>query len=237
MRFKAHTLAFAAATLVLGSAVAPATAWAGGIGVMAMGGTHTDRLWFHSNVLSDEGEAVLLENPNEFPKYEVVETRPNTGLGLELIMGDRDDRILGSFRFFYMIDAAQIDPIDITDEVSGKKLCDKLGADAPEGCDADTVLIRAFREDPRKIGMGMVGLSWGVIGNPDSFQLGLVGHIGSGFLTNDHTEFLAVNIGPGVTYKFARQMQAFADAGYMMRYRRGFSHGTHLTGGVRYLFD
>ncbi len=194
-------------------------AQAGGFGVLLTGGAHSEKLWFHSNLAtSDSGETVLLSDPSDFEKFEVTQTLPHAGTGLELILGDRDDKILGSFRFYYLMDTPQQDPSD----------------DA--GVPAENVIV-AYRSDARHIGMGMVGLSWGIIGKPESFQLGASGHVGSGFLTTDHTEFLAVDLGPMVTYKLTRQMQAFADVGWQARFRKGWSQGVNATAGVRYLFD
>jgi len=194
-------------------------AQAGGLGVLFTGGTHTEKLWFHSNVAtSDAGETVLLSNPDDFEKFETTQTLGHGGGGLELILGDRDDKILGSFRFYYMMDAPQKDPTPDTDL-------------APEN------VIAAYRSEARHVGMGMVGLSWGIIGQPDGFQLGASGHVGSGFLTNDHTEFLAVDLGPMMTYQLNRQLQLFTDIGWQARFRKGWSHGVNGALGIRYLID
>lgn len=94
-----------------------------------------------------------------------------------------------------------------------------------------------MREEARDIGMGSVGLSWGIFGDPDNFMAGLSGQLGSGFLTTDHTEFLFVDLGPTFTYKAGRAVQVFADVHYMMRLKKTFSHGATANVGVRYLFD
>lgn len=209
-------LAVAALTLLLS-----ATAQAGGIGVLVHGGAHSERMWFHSNASEpdDNGDVAKLTDPDQFEKFEMVQTLPQMGGGLELILGDRDDKITGVFRVTYMQDAPQADPAELTDEV-----------------DAEYV-VSAYRDTPRHVGVGVVGLNFGILGRPDSFQAGLTAHVGTGFLTNDHTEFLVFDAGPSFSYKFTRQMQAFGDLTYVARHRKGFSHGGQVIAGVRYLFD
>ena len=76
-----------------------------------------------------------------------------------------------------------------------------------------------------------------VVGNPDNFQLGVSAHVGSGFLTQDRTEFLIAQIGPTVNYRFARQAVVFADLQYAARFRKEFSQGALFSVGARYMFD
>jgi len=201
-------------------------AQAGGLGVLFTGGAHNEKMWFHTNLVTnpETGESVELDDPNEFDKIETTQTLAHGGTGLELILGDRDDKILGTFRFYYMMDTPQKDPAEGAENEDGGKI-------------PAANVIAAYRSEARHLGMGMVGLSWGIVGKPDGFQLGASGHVGSGFLTTDHTEFLAVDIGPMVTYKLTRQMQAFADLGFQARFRKGWSQGINGTAGVRYLFD
>ena len=201
-------------------------AQAGGFGVLVTGGAHNEKMWYHSNLVTnpDTGESVVLSDPDQFEKIETGQVLPHGGTGLELILGDRDDKILGTFRFYYMADLPQANPAPTAEDANGKKI------------PAENV-IAAYRSETRHVGMGMVGLSWGIIGKPDGFQLGASGHVGSGFLTTDHTEFLAVDLGPMMTYKLNRQLQAFADLGWQARFHKGWSQGANVTAGVRYLFD
>jgi hypothetical protein len=205
--------------LVIGAALAilPATpAFAGGVGVLATGGMHTERVYFYSDH-SPEGDPY--SDPNDYDQYSLVQTLPNFGGGFELLLGDRDDRIMGSVRLMYVNDGVQVNPADVTDQVD------------PE------YVVAAYRDSARHLGFGMVGLSWGIIGDPGGFQLAAVGHVGSAFLTLDHTEFLAMQIGPGVTYKASRQIQLFGDIQYQARFRKGWSHSAGAIVGARYLFD
>ena len=48
-------------------------AQAGGVGVLFTGGTHTEKMWFHSNIATaDSGETVLLTDPDDFEKFETI---------------------------------------------------------------------------------------------------------------------------------------------------------------------
>lgn len=194
------------------------TAQAGGIGVLAVGGAHTEAVHYYAKVDEDGNP---YNNIDDYDQYKAVQTLPSLGAGLSLMLGDRDDRITGDCRFYWMMDGAQQDP----------------ALDASGIRDPQENVVASYRDKPRHTGMAMVGLSWGIIGNPDNFQLGAVGHIGSAFVTADHTEFLAYDIGPMASFRFARQAQLFADVVYQGRYRKTFTHSVVGFVGARYLFD
>lgn len=206
---------FAAATFALFLA---APAQAGGVGLLLNGGLHTEDVYFYSKVNSAD-PTVEYSDVNDYEQFQLVEFVPNYGGGLELILGDRDDRILGSFRLYYNQDAPQVDPATVTDEV------------------APANVVAAYREDPHHVGVAYIGLSWGFLGDPANFQFGASGHLGSGFLTTDHTEFLTFDLGPMVSYRFARQTVLFADLVYQGRIRKEVSHGANFFAGIRYMFD
>jgi hypothetical protein len=193
-------------------------AHAGGVGVIAMGGAHTEDVYFYSKV-DEDGNSY--SDINDYDQYKAVQTLPTMGAGVNLVLGDRDDRIIGDCRFYWMMDGAQQDPA----------LDTALVKDPSEN------VVAAYREQPRHTGIALVGLSWGLVGNPDNFQLGAVGHIGSAFVTLDHTEFLTYDIGPSVTYRVTRQVQLFGDVVYQGRYRKTFSHSVVGFAGARYMFD
>lgn len=204
-------LVVSAASLLLAS-----PAFAGGIGILASGGVHTEKVYFYSDVDPD-GNAY--RDIADYDQYQLVQTLPNTGLGLNLVLGDRDDKIVGDCRFYWLMDSPQQDPAAKTQLVD------------PEH------VVAAYRETSHHAGLGMVGLSWGILGSPSKFMLGAVGHVGSAFITPDHTEFLAFDIGPGVTYRAARQVQIFADVSYQARFRKVFTHSGNVFVGARYMFD
>lgn len=191
-------------------------AYAGGIGIIATGGAHTENVYFYSNADPDGNP---YSDIDDYDQYQISQTIPNLGAGLDLALGDRDDRIIGDCRFYWMMDSPQTDPATLTEQV------------------AEDTVVAAFREKPRHLGLAMIGLSWGVVGDPANFQVNAVGHVGSAFITIDHTEFLAFDIGPGVSYRVARQVQLFGDVLYQGRYRKGFTHSVNGFVGARYMFD
>ena len=195
-------------------------AYAGGLGLIATGGTHTEALWYHANVeTGTDGALAELNDIADFPKYETTQTILHTGAGLELVLGDRDERVQGSFRFYYLGDAPQRDP----------------AIDNEPGLTSDQI-VSSYRDEVRPVGMASIGLSWMIIGSGD-FRVGPVAHVGSGFLTTDHTEFLAVNAGPGVSWRLNRALFLNGDVSWQMRYNKRASHGVNTTLGLRYMFD
>lgn len=192
------------------------TAEAGGVGVLATGGMHNEKLYFYSDA-DENGNAY--PSLADYDQYELSETLGHTGGGLEFLLGDRDDKIVGVTRFYYLADLPQTDPATVTSEVDPAHV------------------VAEYRDGVRHLGIGLIGLSWGIVGDPNGFQFNAVGHMGAAFLTTDHTEFLTVDLGPGVSYRVARQVQLFADATYQMRYRKGFTHSGNVFVGARYMFD
>jgi hypothetical protein len=199
----------AALSLALG------TAHAGGIGLVASGGAHVEPLYFYSSVDEDGNP---YPSPASYDQFKLDQTIPHYGGGFEFLLGDRDDKIIGVTRFYFLLDGPQMDPSGSTDV-------------------AEEDLVVKYRDTARQMGIGTIGLNWGIVGNPKNFQLGLATHIGAAFATNDYTEFMIGNIGPSVTYKPSRTTQVFAEATYQVRYRQYIQHSGNLALGVRYFFD
>ena len=200
--------------LPLASLFFATNAFAGGTGIVLTGGAHTETVAFYSN--SDD--AGLIEDWKDYPQYKMVQTLPNMGGGIEFILGDRDDRFIGVFRGYYLQDAAQQDPRD-----SGVVPADQV--------------VGEYRSTPRNLGLAQIGINYGFLGNTDGFLFGATAHVGSGFLTSDHTEFLTADAGITASYRLNRQMIAFAEAVYTVRVRKGFSNGANGYLGLRYMFD
>ena len=198
-----NTALATAATVVALSAAT--TAHAGGLGLMTTAGFHGETVYFYD---AGNGMAQIKQNQN------IV----SPGLGFDLVLGDRDDRITGTFRGYWVRDAAQKNPADLTSTVS------------PEN------VVGAYRENPANIGVAEVGVQFGFFGSPDTIQAITTVNIGSGFLTTDHREFLTASVAAGATWTFAPTLQAHATIGYAARYRKGFNHGAQGVLGVRYLF-
>lgn len=181
--------------------LAAAPAHAGGLGLLGTGGMHGDRVYGYST--TDTGDL-----KQDVPELQI---NANYGTGLELTLGDRDNRIVGLFRFWYLQDAAQSPP--------------KVGE------------VYAVRTTPRDVGMFTGGLQWGIVGDPTRLQFTAVTLIGSGFLTEDFTEFALAEAGVGGTFNPTRHMQIFAEATGGIRYRKRVYPTVNGTAGVRYLFD
>jgi hypothetical protein len=190
-------------------------AFAGGLGVIVTGGAHTEPLYYYKNT-DDSG--VPYGSIADYQQKKLTETLPNFGFGLDLGLGDRDDAIIGDCRFYWLMDTPQRAPWD-------------AGSSVPK--DQTTV---AYREQARNVGIGEIGLTWKLVGN-ENIRLNAVGHVGSAFLTDDHTEFLIADLGPGVNYRLTRQTQLFGDVSYMLRFRKDFSHSVNAFVGARYMFD
>lgn len=191
-----------AAVVLLGAAVLGATpAHAGGIGIMAIAGGHSDRV----DSYNYDADA------DTYSQFTESQLNSNYGTGLELVLGDKDNKILGVFRAYYLSDSPQKAPA--------------------EGS------IYAIREDSRPIGVINAGLQWGIVGQPDTFQMVIVSTLGSGFLTTDQTEFLTGDVGVGATFMVARKMQLAASVTGGARYRKLFYPTVSGSLGVRYLFD
>ena len=183
----------------------PLPAMAGGIGVVGTGGLHSDRLYYYAP--DDQGELVQQEPVNQ--------TNGNFGGGLELILGDRDNKIMGVFRGYYLQDMPQ----SLTSDMS------KSG------------YVSNIRSEARDIGMITGGLQWGLVGEPTGFQLVLTTTIGTGFFTTDFTEFITGEVGIGATYTIKRRYQLHAEISGGARYRKRVYHTENIYLGVRYLFD
>jgi hypothetical protein len=183
---------------------------------------HTETMWYHTDhAYAEDGSEAALNDDTQYPQYEMSQLLMHGGGGLALVLGDRDDRFLGTFRLYYLGDSPQKNPADVTNEQFVQ----------PEH------VVAAYREDMRHLGMGMVGLSWGFIDLGDTMRLGVTAHLGSGFLTNDHTEFLALDVGPTWTWRTSRTTQVYADIPWQMRWRKGASNSVNVFGGFRYMFD
>ncbi len=197
------------------------SATAGGVGLIATTGAHTERVYYYSNAALDESgnELLLYDDEDDYDQFSLVELIGNLGGGAELILGDRDSKISGGFRMYYQADLPQTPASEVGVEIPTANV------------------VEAPRIDTKHIGMGLVGLNFGIVGEPDNFLFGATLHAGAGFLTDDHTEFLALELGPHATYALSPEIRLAGDLVYTARYRKGFSHGANLYVGAQYLFD
>ena len=196
-------------TALLASLFVASPAFAGGVGLTTTAGFHTERVYYYNNQV-------------ENAQGSMQQTIPNYGAGVEVLLGDRDDRILGVMRGYWQQDGPQTNPADMS---------------PPPGGLSPNDITANVRDDARNVGLVSAGLQWGIVGSPDLIQLNALGSLGSGFLTVDRTEFLFAELGAGAHYTFARNLQAYGNLMYTFRFRKGASHGATAYAGVRYLFD
>ncbi|MFZ5476284.1 MAG: hypothetical protein ACOZNI_05860 [Myxococcota bacterium] len=206
---------FLAPALVL--AALPLPAWAGGIGVIGNYGMHGDTVYPY--YMKDNGDFEQCD-----PQHQM---NGNFGGGIEVVLGDRDNKILGIFRGYYIQDAAQRAP-----RAGGE--CKQPVFD--DGTQPDG-LTYAIRETGRDVGVINAGLQFGVLGDPNNIQLTIVNTYGAGLYTNDLTEFATVELGVGGTWMAERRVQVHASVTGGLRYRKSFYPTGNAYAGVRYLFD
>lgn len=197
--------ALAAATL-LGALAAPAPALAGGIGLVGTGGGHTDRVYSYTQNAAGDWEQ---DDPvNQFG--------PNFGGGLEFVLGDRDNKVLGVIRGTFVQDAPQ------------KEL--------------ETGRISPVRDEPLNQGIITGGLQWGVLGDPTGLQGVVVANVGAAVFTEDLTSFITGEVGVGGTWMPDRHIQVAATVVGAaringIRYKNRIMPAANAYVGVRYLFD
>jgi len=190
----------AAALLTLTTSLFGATtANAGGFGIITNGGIHTDRVYYYADDLQ------YLNRQNNL----------NMGAGLELILGDRDDKVQGFVRGYYIQDAPQV---------------------APASADAIDATY-SIRDEAREIGMVTTGVQWTVYGDPMGFSLYLTSVMGSGIATADTLEFMLLEGGFGGSYHLDKKFALFAEVAAGTRFRKVFYQNHNAYAGIRYLFD
>ena len=188
--------------LIVPAMVTGSVGYAGAIGLQTSAGLHQDRAYFYSQS-GDQG----LDN----------QTRPNYGIGLETLLGDKDEKVQGVLKLSLVQDA----PLK-----------------EPDTGDTDNALFPAAHEEgARSVGVLGLGIQWGVLGDPSGTQMTVTSVVGSGFLTTDNTEFVLLEAGVGGTHSLTETLQLAGTLAATMRYRKGASFGPSAYIGVRYLFD
>jgi hypothetical protein len=196
------------------------SAQAGGLGPMVIGGFHTEPLYFYSANVGGDATASRYQSPRDYEQYKVTQTLGNIGSGLELVLGDRDDFIQGTFRVYWQMDTPQVDPLKSSDLVD------------------EEALVANWRENARHTGVGTVGLQWGVArAANDKFKVGVSAHVGAGFISSNHHEFFIGQLGANMSYQITPTLEAYLDVTYGLRVRKYLSHGLLGTAGLRILFD
>ena len=180
-------------------------AHAGAIGVMGTAGLHDARAYYYR----DDGEQGV-----------DVQSRPNVGGGLEILLGDKDDKIQGLGRMYLLSDWPVNDP-DLSNEDQSY----------------DYVYPPASEQGHHNAGVMAVGIQWGLFGDPSGFQLLLTTLGGAGFATIDNLEFAMFEVGIGGAYTIADRIQPYLEVAFQGRFRKRLYTSEDAYIGVRYLFD
>ena len=197
----------AAAAAVFGAlALVPTTADAGGVGVTLSGGFHQDRAYYYNE---DGDQGIDTQLPM------------NSGYGGELLLGDRDDRVIGIVRGYVARDAALKNPDPKA-----------LGEDS-----GDYTFPDVEAAGPTVRGAASVGIQWGIWGDPNGFQLIATSLIGSQFWTIDNLETAVFQAGVGATYTVNERYQFAATVDATSRFRKRFYWGSDVWVSARYMFD
>ena len=192
------------AMTILGTLLS-SNAIAGGFGLLATGGMYTETVHFY-------------DSSKEFQQYQQSQTIGTYGTGLEVALGDRDDKIMGLARWFWLQETPQKDPALSTGLV-----------------EADNVVAN-WRDTTRNVGVFSVGIQWSYW-TKNKLSLNANAMFGTGFLTTDHSEFFLAEAGAGASYRLTRTMDAHMEVQYAVRNRKGLTHGMNTYAGIRYLFD
>jgi len=196
-----------AAAATTGLFLLPSAAMAGGVGVTMGAGFHQDRAYYYR----DDGEQGI---DKQLPG--------NSGIGAELLLGDRDDRVIGVVRGYISHDASLNNPDPIA-----------LGEDKSY----DYVFPDVEAKGGRNVGSFAVGIQWGLWGDPNGFQVIANTLIGSGFWTTDNLEYALFQPGAGVTYTMNERFQLMGSLDATFRYRKRFQVGSDVWVSARYMFD
>ena len=180
-------------------------AFAGGIGLLGTGGMYSESVYFY-------------DSSKEFQQYSQTQTIGTYGTGVEFALGDRDDKIMGLARWYWIQETPQTDPAKTTGLV-----------------DAENVVAN-IRDTTRNVGVFSVGLQW-TYWEKNKTRLNVNAMFGSGFLTTDHSEFFIAEAGVGTSYRITRDLDFHVEVQYALRNRKGLKHGMNTYTGIRYLFD
>ena len=141
---------------------------------------------------------------------------PHYGVGIEGILGAREDTIKGLFRMAWNQDAPLQAP------------------SLPEG---DFYYPDENIKGARNDGLISIGLQWTLLGDPMQASLVATGIVTSAFWTVDSLEYFCVDVGIGGTYTIANNLEVFGSLSFVPRYRKQLALGTHATLGARVMFD
>lgn len=190
--------------VILSAATFSAPAFAGGVGIMGTGGLHEAKAYYYDN-LGRQGVD--------------TQQRPNAGFGVEVMLGDKDDRIMGLMRLYTNTDWPTNEPT-----LSG------VSAE-------DATYPAAHLESPRTDGSISMGIQWGLWGDPTGFQLIGTTMFGSAFITPDNLEYGIAELGVGASYMMNDRFQFAGTLAFAGRYRKQLTISESAFISARYMFD
>jgi hypothetical protein len=206
---------------------------AGGFGFNAIAGTHSESVYLYDA----QGE-----------KFEITQQQPAVGLGLQVILGDRDDDLQGIMKFSWISNAPAIHDIIDQGDIDGFSAGDgELQGSGRFACvqdedGNDTGNPEPWLESHQSCGVYNVatasaGLQWRLWGDSGGSMVTLTPSIGAGVMTPDSSEYLQVELAPGFQYALSDEMFFHVEFATQLRFRKSGSFGATSYTGIRYMFD
>ena len=177
---------------------------AGAVGVISHTGYHQGKAYYYR---SDGEQGVDSQY------------RPHLGSGIELMLGDKDDRLQGLLRMYWNRDMPLQNPSYLEEE-----------GYTYEHPNYDELT-------PRDDGVISIGLQWGIWGEPTAFQVIGTTSLASGFWTVDNLEYFVLDAGVGAMQTLNDQLQFYGTVNFSPRYRKQLLVSSNAFVGARFLFD
>ena len=143
----------------------------------------------------------------------------STGLGVDVLLGNRSDRLQGILRLGWSRDFPASNP-EFTEE---------------EGYEYTFPEYDSL--SPTDVGVTSIGLQWTLLGDPTGAQLMATTSLSSAFWTPQSTEYFLIDVGLGGSYTVQDRFQTYATINFAPRYRKSLSMGINTCIGARILFD
>ena len=185
------------------AALVPNTALAGGIGLFGTGGMHGTKAYYYNSNLQQGVD---------------IQQRANGGGGVEVLIGDKDDRVNGIMRLYANVDVNPGTPDFV-------------------GVNQSNAIWPKYADSTRTDLAATMGIQWGLLGEPDGQQLILTSMFGSAFATVDNQEYFIGDLGVGGTMMLSDIIQLSGTINAQTRYRKSlsFAGGAYIS--ARYMFD
>ena len=179
-------------------------AHAGGVGFMLQNGLYQNKAYYYR---SDGKQG--FDSQMSF----------STGAGLDIVLGNKTDKLQGLLRLGWTRDFAAENP-EFTEEAGY------------EYAHPDYEALGST-----DVGVTGIGLQWTVWGDPTGIQAIATTSLSSAFWTPQSTEYFMIDLGLGGSYTVQDRFQAYATINASPRYRKSPSLGINSFIGARVLFD